>query len=130
MEYPGTCHSVKKAEILAKVLVQYDMAEVVKDWRGIDNKVRITVYQIFVGDDLIPINVRFWYDYRYDKACWKMTEEGWEAIWQSATVVAGLMKLGKSVSKNGNGFNMNELDDLLKVILKKLEAEKVIKDEL
>ena len=129
MEYTATCHAIRQIELLPKLLVKNDMAEIVKSKESPDGKVRSRKYCIFVGDEL-EVNVRFWYDERYDKACFKLSDQGIEAILQSGTVMSGMVKLGKNISKNGNGFNMNDLVDLMGTTLKKLEEEKILKDDL
>jgi hypothetical protein len=129
MEYTATCHAIRQIELLPKLLVKNDMAEIVKSKESPDGKVRSRKYCIFVGDEL-EVNVRFWYDERYDKACFKLSDQGIEAILQSGTVMSGMVKLGKNISKNGNGFNMVDLVDLMGTTLKKLEEEKILKDDL
>jgi hypothetical protein len=129
MEYTATCHAIRQIELLPKLLVRNDMAEVVKDKVTPDGKIHSRIYHVFVGDEL-EVNIRFWYDERYDKACFKLSDPGIDAILQSGTVMSGMLRLGKSISKNGNGFNINDLDDLLKTTLKKLEEEKIIKDDM
>lgn len=127
MEYTGTCHAIRKAEILAQLLVENDMADIVKKVKK--DKVSVRVYQIYVGKEMEEVNIRFWYDERYDKACFKLTDDGWNAIMQSGTVLSGLMALGKTINKNGNGFSMLDLEDLLKSSLKKLAENKLIEEE-
>jgi hypothetical protein len=135
MELKSTCHTIRQFEVILKELVKNRMAEVAKDVttnKEGGEKQEVRVYQIFVGEDAFwRVNVRFWYDTEYDRASIKMTQEGVDALLQSATVMSLMFQLGQKVSKNGHGINMDELEKLIKkatvTVLGKEEPIEIVK---
>jgi hypothetical protein len=126
MEYTSACHSIRQVEMLPKLLVKQGMAEVVKEEGKESDAVFVRVYHILVKDEIVPVNVRFWYDRRYDKASFKMSDEGFAMILQSATVMSWMFRLGKKVSKNGHGINMDELEGVIKEAVSRLPNEEAV----
>jgi hypothetical protein len=125
MDYSGTCHAVREIELLARLLVREGYAELVKDAHDGNRNVSIRKYRILVGNEY-EVNARFWYNQSLDKAIFKITDEGIDAILQSGTVVVGLLNIGKTINKNGHGFNMSDLADAVKEGLTHLQAQKII----
>jgi hypothetical protein len=120
MEYPAPCHSIREIEKIPKLAVKLGLAEIVKEEGSETDSVFTRVYHILVKDEIMPVNVRFWYDRRYDKASFKISSEGLAMIMQSMTVLSFLTKLGKKMSTNGHGVNMDDLEGVLKEALARL----------
>lgn len=135
MQYDSTCNGIYQIEKLPKELVKLGMAELAKGRDIISNgqykegvsKVYVKVYLVYIGDELPAqsVAVRFWYDERYDKACWKMSDEGWSLLMTSKTVVWFLLQLIKEkVMVNGdNKVDEEKLGQLLNDAITKVEEK-------
>jgi hypothetical protein len=63
MEYPAPCHSIREIEKIPKLAVTLGLAEIVKEEGQESDRIFTRVYHILVKDEIMPVNVRFWYDY-------------------------------------------------------------------
>lgn len=136
MQYDSSCNSIYQIEKLPKKLVKLGIAEVAKerDYINADgkykegiSKVYARVYLVYIGDELpaMSVAVRFWYDENCNKACWKMSDEGWSLLMTSKTVVWFLLQLIKDkVFTNGNDkVDEEKLGQLLNDAITKVEEK-------
>ena len=100
MELRGYCSAVQDIETFVAKLVDKKQAEKIKDTSvpflspfdkngdPIKSENYVRVYQLYVGKGnwltVDRVNVRFWYDERYNKASIKISQKGMEALIQRA----------------------------------------------
>jgi hypothetical protein len=126
MQLDSTCNTIRQWERIAKELYANDLADIVHHEsvpKSNGEKEEVIVYQIFIRDVLEPVKVRFWYNTEFDKACFKISQQGMDLLLQSTTVMSLMFKLGQTVNKNGHGINMDDLEALMKKATVKLTGK-------
>ncbi len=126
MQLDSTCNTIRQWERIAKELYDNDLADIVhRESVPKENgeKEEVIVYHIFIKDVLEPVNVRFWYNTEFDKACFKISQQGMDLLLQSTTVMSLMFKLGQRVNKNGQGIHMDELEALMRKATVKLTGK-------
>jgi hypothetical protein len=105
MELRGYCSAVQDIETFMTKLVNKKQAEKIKDTSVpflspfdkngelIKSENYVRVYQLFVGKGnwltVDRVNVRFWYDERYNKASIKISQRGMDALIAKAPELLG-----------------------------------------
>jgi hypothetical protein len=123
MELRCSCITADYFEKFPKMLVRKEIAEIAEEKIIKDDndelRERSCKYKIFIGDwgEEYAI-VRWWKNVPLDRASIQMTHEALDAILESATVMALLIRTGQQISKNGHGFNLQDISRSLMALAK------------
>ena len=118
MIFRSSCMAIGYVDSVLDELVKQGMARVIKSGKDKHhNGTYINEYAVYVGEDGWAVNVKLWFNNLKNCAEVRISTEGMELLIEAVTVVSLMKRLGRTISKNGNGVNQKDLEELIRMAI-------------